>query len=191
MSHHLSPYVRPSLAAGALALALTLLIPTDGAAQDRRVVISGLPIAHQMRIQAEMVESGKEADRLLVDAENADRAGSYEKAAQLYERSGHLRTPGDNQGSAGFEEAGRAFFSAGRPAQASRAWGEAGNRALILGDVYGASLNYMRAALGAQEAGQGVRAVDFAWKAYYLSESPLLSSDQKKELRRFIEVTTS
>lgn len=191
MSNHLTTCVRPSLAAGAAALVLTLLTPADGSAQQtRRVVISDLPIAEQLEIRTRAMASDKDADRLLLEAETAHRTGTFLQAADLFEQSARLRTPGDSRGGQGFEKAGNAYFSADEPARASRAWEEAGNRALILGDVFVASQNFMRAAMAAQEAGDRVRTSDLGWKAYYLTESPQLSEEQKRQLRQHIRTSS-
>lgn len=187
MSNHLTTCVRPGLAAGAAALVLTLLIPADGSAQQpRRVIITDLPIAEQMEIRTRALASSTDADRLLGEAETAHRSGTFVRAGDLFEQSARLRTPGDERGGQAFEKAGHAYYSAEEPARASRAWEEAGNRALILGDVFVASQNFMRAAVAAQEDGDRLRTSDLAWKAYYLTESPQLSTDQKRQLREHI-----
>lgn len=189
MSNHLTAFIRPSLAAGAAALVLTILIPADSSAQQtRRVVISDLPIAEQAEIRTLAMASATEADELLRRAEAANETATYRQAADLFEQSGRLRMPGDRRGGQAFEKAGHAHFSAERPARASRAWEEAGNRALILGDVFVASQNFMRASVAAQEAGDRVRTSDLGWKAYHLTESPQLSEEQKRQLREHIRV---
>lgn len=189
MYNNLTTCIRPSLVAGAAALVLTILTPADSDAQQtRRVVITDLPIAEQQEIRAQTMAGATEADELLRQAEAANRNGKFGKTAELFERSGKLRPPGDERGGRAFEKAGHAYFSADKFLRASRAWEEAGNRALILGDVFLASQNYMRASLAAQEAGNRVRTSEFAWKAYYLTESPQLSKNQKRELREHIRV---
>lgn len=192
VSHHLKTWARPGLAAAAAAFAFTLLVPIDGTAQKqqtRRVILSELPMAEQMKIATRAEATGEEADELWSQAEKANQATKYRKAGELFERSAQLRTPGEERGVEGFAAAGTAYFNADKHGQASRAWEEAGNRALILGDVYGASENYMRAALAAHEAGNRIRVSDMGWKAHYLTESSQLSKAQKEELRRHITVT--
>ncbi len=191
ISDHSNDWVRPGVAATAVALALTLLVPIDGSAQDdqtRRVILSELPEAEQVRIETLAETTGEEAEKLLKQAREANRAMKHSEAGELFERSGQLRTPGDRRGMEGYEAAGTAYFNADEPARASLAWEEAGNLALILGDVYAASENYMRAALAAHEDGNRVRVSDMGWKAYYLTESSRLSKDQQKTLRRYIAV---
>lgn len=174
---------------------LVLLAPADADAQQtRRVVISDVPLADQMQIRSQPEWSGEEARRLLREARTADRDGDHRQAAELFEGSAQLRMPSSKLGVVGFEEAGRAYFSAERPMRASRAWEEAANRALIRGDVLSASRNFMRAAGGAHRAGRRVRTSDMAWRAYYLTESPHLSRDQQAELQshfEFEEITLS
>lgn len=174
---------------------LVLLAPADvDAQQTRRVVLSDLPLAEQMQVRSQANWSGEEADRLLEKARTADRDGDYRQAADLFERSAQLRMPASKRAVLGFEQAGRAYFSADRPGRASRAWEEAANRALIRGDIVSASQNFMRAAGGAQKAGDRVRTSDMAWRAYHLTESPHLSRDQQAKLQEhfdFEEITLS
>lgn len=192
LSHHLKTWTRPGLAAAAAAFALTLLVPVDGTAQterSRRVILSELPMAEQMKIATLAETTGEEADDFLIRAEKADEATKHHEAGELFEQSAQLRTPGDQRGVEGFEAAGTAYFNADEPKRASRAWEEAGNRALILGDVYAASENYMRAAVAAHEDGNRIRVSDMGWKAYYLTESPQLSKAQRDKLRQHLTVT--
>ena len=186
----LHTWIRPGPLAGAAALFLALAIPTDADAQQtRRVVITDLPMAEQMEIRSQAERSGERADELLRKARAADRDGKYQRAAELFEESGQLRTPGSEQGVEAFRESGRAYYSADRPRRASRAWEEAANRGLVRGDVFAASEDFMRAAMAAQTAGDRVRTSDMAWRAFYLTESPQLSDAERTELRQFIEVT--
>lgn len=192
LSHHLKTWARPGLAAAAAALALTLLVPIDGTAQKqqtRRVILSDLPMAEQARVATLAETTGEHADELWSQAEKANQATKYHKAGELFERSAQLRTPGDERGVEGFEAAGTAYFNADKHGRASRAWEEAGNRALILGDVYAASENYMRAAMAAHADGNRIRVSDMGWKAYYLTESPQLTETQRTKLRRHMTVS--
>lgn len=187
---YLRTWIRHGLLAGGAALVLTLIIPTDADAQQtRRVVITELPMAEQMEIRSRAERSGTEAEGLLRRARAADRDGEYQRAAGLFEQSGQLRTPGSEEGVDAFREAGRAYYSADRPRRASRAWEEAASRGLVRGDVYAASQDFMRAAMAAQKAGDRVRISDMAWRAFYLTESPQLTDDQRTELRQFITAT--
>lgn len=70
LSHNLRFCTRPSLAAAAVALALALLIPTDGSAQEksRRVILADLSIAEQMEIASLAEATSDEADKLLRQA---------------------------------------------------------------------------------------------------------------------------
>ena len=190
-SHHLKNWARPGLAAVAAALALTLLVPTAGTAQQersRRVILTDLPMAEQVEFATLAETTGERSDELLGKARTAHEATKYHEAGELFERSARLRMPGDRRGMEGFDAAGTAYFNADKHRQASRAWEEAGNRALILGDVYAASENFMRAALAANEAGNRIRVSDMGWKAYYLTESPQLSKAQRTELRQHMTV---
>lgn len=180
-----SPLLR---GAGLAVLAITIGATSLAAQQPARILITDLPLVEQTRIRAEMEAAATEAGELEAEARAADRAGDYRKAARLYEESGRLRTAGDVLGIEAYELAGRAHYFSERPGRASTAWEEAGNRGLILGDVYGAALNYMRAAVAAQEKGDRVRATELGWKAYHLTESPQLTSSQRTELRGHLRV---
>ena len=163
-------------------------VSTLPAQEQQRILISDLPLVEQARIQADMEEAGREAGRLVAEARAADRAGDFGKAARLYERSGELRTAGEKFGVEAYELAGRAYYFSDQPGNASKAWEQAGNRGLVLGDVYGAALNYMRAAVAAQDKGQRTRSMDLGWKAYRLTSSPHLTAAQRTKLRSHLEV---
>ena len=183
-------WIRSALLAGAAALALALIIPADADAQQtRRVIISELPMDERVEIRSRAERSGEQADQLLREARAADRDGEYQRAAEMFEQSGQLRTPGSEQGVGAFREAGHAYYRAGKPGRASRAWEEAANRGLVRGGVFAASQDFMRAALAAQKAGDRVRISDMAWRAFYLTESPQLTDAQRTELRKFITAT--
>lgn len=172
-----------------VALVVLALAPLTLAAQEtERILITDLPLVEQTRVRAEIAAAAEEAGELDAAARDADRNGEYGKAARLYEQSGRIRTTGDLLGVEAFELAGRAYYFAEKPARASRAWEEAGERGLVLGDVYGAALNFMRAAVAAQERGQSSRAVDLGWKAYHLTNSPHISESQRSELRGHLQV---
>lgn len=184
-------FVRSSLAAAAVALALPLFVPSDAHAQQtRRIVITDLPFAEQMQIRTRAESDDEEADKLLSEARTALESNRFLKAAKRFEASGELRSLGSRRGVTAFEEAGRAYYNADQPLRASRAWEEAANRGLIVGQIFGASRNFMRAAGAAQKAGDRVRTSDMAWRAYHLTESPQLSKEQKATLREhFKEIT--
>jgi outer membrane protein OmpA-like peptidoglycan-associated protein len=183
--------VRSSLAAAAVAMILPLVVPTDAHAQQtRRIVVTDLPFAEQMEIRTRAESDDTEAGRLLNDARAALESNRFLRAANRFEASGQLRSPGSRRGVTAFEEAGRAYYNADRPRRASRAWEEAANRGLIVGQIFDASRNFMRAAGAAQRAGDRVRTSDMAWRAYHLTESPQLSKEQKETLRSHFEQIT-
>ena len=190
LSSTLRSIAPPGLAAGAAAFMLTLVLPAEATAQQtRRVVITDLPMAEQDSIRSAAERDGTEADELLAKAETAHEASEFRRAAQLYEQSGQLRLPGDERGVAAFEKAGTGYWNADKPARASRAWEEAAVRGLVRGEIFAASQNFMRAALGAQEAGNRVRTSDMAWRAQHLTESPHLSDAEKRKLGEFMAVS--
>lgn len=166
-----------------------LLLPAGIQAQEqRRIVISDLPLAEQVRIQAEAEAREGEAAEFMRRAIRAEKQGEWSKAARLYEQSAGLRTDGDHLGATSYELAGRAYFFNDKPGRASRMWEEAGNRALIVGDVIGAARNYLHAAVAADEKGTRARAADLGWKAYRLTESDLISSQERDLIRSHLEI---
>lgn len=100
-----------------------------------------------------------------------------------------MRTDGDRLGVTSYSLAARAYFYDGEIGRASRLWEEAGNRALIVGDVLGAARNYLHAAVAAHEKRDSVRSVELGWKAYRLTESDLLSSQERDLIRRHLQVS--
>lgn len=170
------------------------LIPArPAAAQEEagaKILIGDLPIAEQVRLTEEAEARETESTDLFRRARQAEQAGDWGEAGSLYGRAAELRVDGDLMGATGYELSGRAHFFDGRPGRASRAWEEAGNRALILGDVIGAARNFMYAAVAAQEKGQETRAVELGWKAYHLTHSEALTSRERAMIRQHLEVTT-
>lgn len=183
--------VRSSLVAGTVALAVLIVVPTDSyAQQNRRIVITDLPLAEQIEVRTRAGSDNKEADRLLTEARTALESSRFLAAAERFETSGQLRSVGSKRGVAAFEYAGHAYYNAGRSMRASRAWEEAANRGLIVGQVFASSRNFMRASGAAQKADDPIRASDMAWRAYHLTESPQLSREQQATLRsHFKEIT--
>lgn len=168
------------------------LIPAALQAQESRsILISDLPLAEQARIQAEIEAREGEAGDLLRDARTAEQAGDWGRAGRLYEESAGLRSDADHLGALSYERAGRAYFFSDQMGRASRMWEEAASRALIVGDVIGAARNYLHAAVAAQEKGKRSRAADLGWRAYRLTESEHLSSQERDLIRQHLEVEGS
>ena len=175
----------------AAALVAGLVWADPGVAQQRpgkRLVISDLPMAEQVRIRVETAAREDEAGDLFRQARQSEQSGDWGKSARLYEESAELRADGDHLGAMSYELAGRAYFFDGKPRRASRMWEEAGNRALIVGDVIGSARNYLHAAVAANENGDRTRAVVLGWKAYRLTESELLSSQERDLIRQHLQV---
>lgn len=106
-----------------------------------------------MGIQAETETREGEAAELLRQARQAEQQGDWSEAAPLYEKSADLRADGDRLGGTSYALAGRAYFFNDEPGRASRMWEEAGNRALIVGDVIGAARSYLYAAVAVTSFG--------------------------------------
>lgn len=176
----------------AVVLAAGLVWAEPGTAQESagdKILIKDLPIAEQVRL-AEMAEArDEEAADLFERARTAEQKGDWGEAARLYARSAELRTNGDLMGATGYALAGRAYFFDDSPERASRTWEEAGNRALIVGDVIGAARNYMYAAVAAKEKGKETRAIELGWKAYHLTRSEALTRRERAMIRQHLQVT--
>lgn len=151
-------------------------------------MISDLPLAEQVRIRAETEAREGEAAKLLENGRQAEKASDFGQAARLYEQPAGLRSDGDHLGAISYELAGRAYFFSDKPGRASTMWEEAGNRALIVGDVIGAARNYLHAAVAADEKGKRTRAADLGWKAYRLTESDLVSAQERDLIRSHLKV---
>ena len=177
----------------ATVLLVSLVWARPTAAQEEageKILITDLPIAEQVRLQTEAEARETESTELFRRARQAEQVGDWGEAANLYERSAELRVDGDLLGATGFALSGRAYFFDGSPGRASRAWEEAGNRALIVGDVVGAARNFMQAAVAAREKGRETRAVELGWKAYHLTRSEALTARERTMIRQHLEVTT-
>lgn len=170
------------------AVAALVLLPVVGQAQERHILISDLPLAEQVRIRAETEAREGEAGNLFGQARQAEKQGDWRKAARLYEESAGLRSEGPHLGAVSYDLAGRAYYYSGQLNRASRMFEEAGNRALIVGDVIGAARSYMHAAVVAQENGKRLRAADIGWKAYRLTESEHLSPQERDLIRQHLDV---
>lgn len=177
----------------AVALAAGLAWTEPGTAQEsggEKILIRELPIAEQARLAEEAQVREQEAADLFGRAGEAERAADWGEAAKLYERSADLTTDGDLRGAEAYALAGQAYFFDESLGRASRAWEEAGNRALVVGDVIGAARNYTYAAVAAEEKGSEMRALELGWKAYHLTRSEVLTPGERMMIRRHLQVTT-
>lgn len=166
-----------------------LLLPGWSQAQEsRRILISDLPLAEQIRIRAQKEAREGEAAELYRQARQAEQIGDWGRAARLYEESGDMRPDGDRLSVTSYALAARAYFYDGEVGRASLLWEEAGNRALTVGDVLEAARSYLHAAVAAHEKRDSVRSVELGWRAYRLTESDLLSSQERDLIRRHLRV---
>lgn len=149
-----------------------------------------LALAAQQPVEPEDVQTvvdDESADRLLAEAValEADQS-SWVKAAKLYAKSADLRAYGDIRAHTALERAGELLYFSDRPTQARRMLAKAGDRALEAGEVYEGALAYTAAVeMGLKGA---VSSREDLGLTYYrlalrLSESPILTTSQREDLR--------
>ena len=113
-----------------------------------------------------------------------DQPGRFEDAARLHVLEAHFRSPRDPEAVEALAMAARLFTYANRLFDARQAMEQAGDRALSMGDVARAANAYLDAAFVARKARKEAEVLRLARKAYLLTDSPLLSSNQKGEVRK-------
>lgn len=171
--------------AGAVALGALLLGAAPAPAQDAD------PSGPAARVAADLDRSKElfdEATRLLEKGQGS-RAGPAKraraKAAKLYVESARLRTTGDVEAYVALERAARIHARDGRARRAERTFARAAIRAFEAGRVYEAALAFTNALEVARgDAGAGDRLDSYFRQAERLGESPLLSADQRRDVRR-------
>lgn len=107
----------------------------------------------------------------------------WKQAARLYRKAASLRDISDPAGVDNLSEAGRLSYYKGSKSQAVRDFEAAGDRALMIGDVLRAAENFADASWVAAEAGYTARALNLHERAQLLSQSPLLSAEDRVELQ--------
>lgn len=105
------------------------------------------------------------------------------KAARLRELSAELRAPEDPEGTVSLYWAARDRYYSGDPQAARVLMERAGDRALAMGDVLNAATAYTEAAYICADTKDGERMRTLAVKARLLANSPMLSENQRVQLR--------
>lgn len=165
------------LTRGALALVVLFAHPLSAAAQE--------PTGSETM---QLAVDNRQADRLVEKAValEADQA-SWEKAADMYEKSAKLRVHGDIRAYQAYQKAGNLLYFRGQPEAARRMFVRAAQRALESGHVYEAAQAYATSV--ELIADHGARPVDRRTAMQHremvlrLSESPLLTEEQRRAVR--------
>jgi hypothetical protein len=103
----------------------------------------------------------------------------YREAARLLMEAAGLREAGDPQRVKNLRQAGRLFYYTGNPESARAAMEQAADAALAVGDVKIAAEAYLDAAFLAQSVKSTAEVRRFIEKARLLTNSPLLSAEEK------------
>jgi hypothetical protein len=120
------------------------------------------------------------ADQLEKQAgELHDQLARYPEAARLYKQSAALRAEADPRAVEALAMAAHLYNYAGRLFDARKTMEQAAKRALAGGDVLRASIANMEAAMFAYKDGNLEEMQRLGRKALKLSESPLLTEEQR------------
>ena len=109
-----------------------------------------------------------------------DRLGD---AARLHQQSARLRSTDDPQAIECLALAAHLQLYTDRPLAARRTMEQAADRALSIGSVERAAQAFLEAAFIAQRRGDDGEVQRFAWRAYLLTASPLLTGEQRSAIR--------
>jgi hypothetical protein len=108
---------------------------------------------------------------------------ALQKAARLRELAAELRTPEDPAGTVSLYWAARDRYYSGDPKTARVLMEQAADRALAMGDVLNAVTAYTEAAYICADIKDGERMRTLADKARLLANSPMLTAEQRYQLR--------
>lgn len=108
--------------------------------------------------------------------------GKYKQAARLHEQAAGLRPAGDEKRWTGLRQAARLYYYAGSASQSRAAMVRAADEAMAAGDVITAASTYLDAAFLFRETGRGAEAAELVRKAQLLSNSPLLSRQDRNAI---------
>jgi hypothetical protein len=160
-------------------LAVALLFPATTRAQ------ASLTSVHA-------AEQSLRADRLDRQAATYEQTdwSMLEKAAGLRLEAARIRAAEDPKASMSFVWAARDRYYLGDTMTACRLMTTAGERALAIGDVLGAVKAFTDAAYIAAELRDGERASELVSRARLLSYSPMLTDDQRTQVRSMLASTT-
>jgi hypothetical protein len=167
----MSTHVRQLLCTAG-ALVVTMVVPLSAKAQA--------PL-EPIRI----TESHLRADQLDQQAEEIERNdwGQLKKAAGLREQAAELRTIADPKAVASLYWAARDRYYSGDRQAGGRLMEESAERAIGIGDVVGAATALTEAAYISAELKDVERTRRFAKRARLLALSPVLTDEQRSQLR--------
>jgi hypothetical protein len=152
------------------------------------VVTMVVPLRAQAQAPLEPIritESRLRADQLDQQAEEIERMdwGQLKKAAGLREQAAELRTLADPKAVASLYWAGRDRYYSDDRLAGRRLMEESAERAIGIGDVVGAATALTEAAYISAELKDVERTRRFANRARLLALSPMLTDDQRSQLR--------
>lgn len=151
------------------------------------VAVVALPISAraQMLQPIRVTESRERAEKLDAEArafEDNDWS-QLKKAAELRERAAELRAIDDPAATVSLYWAARDRYYSGNRKAARALMEQAAERALAMGDVLNAATAFTEAAYISADLKDGDRMRTLAGKARLLASSPMLSDDQRFQLR--------
>jgi hypothetical protein len=151
------------------------------------VAVVALPVAAraQMLDPIRVTDAVQKAEKLDAEALAVEQNdwGQLKKAARLREEAAGLRTPDDPAGTVSLYWAARDRYYSGDARTARVLMEQAADRALAMGDVLNAVTAYTEAAYICADIKDGDRMRTLATKARLLASSPLLTADQRYQLR--------
>lgn len=134
-------------------------------------------------------------EQLVIDVDRSDRMfrqafrlsannQNWKKAADQYVQSAQLRPYGDLKAYVALNRAGQIYSHLDNARAARRAFAAAGVRAMETAQVYEAAMAFADAAELSQQDRRDVRyGLDYARMAHRLSETRLLTEEQRKRIR--------
>ena len=132
-----------------------------------------------------VTESRLKADKLDAEARHFEENDwrQLRKAAELREEAAELRTADDPKGTVSLYWAARDRYYSGNPKAARVLMEQAADRAIAVGDVLNAATAYTEAAYIAADIKDVEKMRALAAKARLLANSPVLTADQRYQLR--------
>ena len=139
----------------------------------------------QMLEPIRVTDARQKAEKLDAEALNYEQNdwAQLKKAARLREQAADLRDAGDPDGTVSLYWAARDRYYSGDAKGARVLMEQAADRALAMGDVLNAVTAYTEAAYICADIRDGERMQALAAKARLLSNSPMLTAEQRYQLR--------
>jgi hypothetical protein len=139
----------------------------------------------QMLEPIRVTDARQKAEKLDAEALNYEQNdwAQLKKAARLREEAANLREDGDPDGTVSLYWAARDRYYSGDAKGARVLMEQAADRALAMGDVLNAVTAYTEAAYICADIKDGERMRSLATKARLLSNSPMLTAEQRYQLR--------